>query len=165
MNNQNTENQPETFNRQPERIEPAANSPLEDKLPGEHLPPASETEQSPAPPPVIEQTDAGNLSPETARENLTVTQTADEAVKLIVNRADCRTPHSVGLVRNESNIVTDARLFDQKKLEVIGAKPLDQILQEAGAKVPDNDSDELEISFSPYNGAVMVVTPVISAIN
>lgn len=93
----------------------------------------------------------------TATENV---ETAEEIkqVKLRVRREHIETPHFVELRWNDRQLI-EARMQDARFTSTIGAKPVEQILSECGAKAPVNN-DVLEITFSPNNGEIVCVLPV-----
>lgn len=82
-----------------------------------------------------------------------------KAVTVIVRREHCITPHSIELRKNDDGIVIDARTEDWKHIYTIGAKTVEAIFAEVGHEIPVNDTDELEIVFSPYNGEVVAIQP------
>ncbi len=87
---------------------------------------------------------------ETAQENIPVIVT--------VGREHCLTPHSIEL-RKKDGIVVDARTEDQRHIETIGAKTIEQIFREVGYDIPADDKTRLEIVISPHNGEIVAIQP------
>lgn len=84
-----------------------------------------------------------------------------QPVTLHVRCEHVETPHFIEL-RWDGGSLIGARMQDARHTSTIGAKPVEQILGEVGARIPVN-SDILEISFSPHNGEIVVVLPAKTA--
>lgn len=82
-----------------------------------------------------------------------------EPVLLTIKRSHCIEPHSIELRRDEEGFVIDARTEDPKHIETIGAKTVAEILAENGAAIPDTEEQDLQIKFSPHNGAIISIEP------
>ena len=87
------------------------------------------------------------------------TAVALEPVTLKIKREHLAFPHSIELRRNGGEFVVEARTEDHRHSETLGAKTIEQILQENGASTSLSEADELTIAFSPHNGAIIVITP------
>lgn len=87
------------------------------------------------------------------------TNETTEPVKLKIGREHIAFPHSIELRRNGGEFVVEARTEDHRHSETFGAKTIEHILLENGAPTTLGENDELEITFSPHNGAIIAITP------
>ncbi len=101
----------------------------------------------------------GSTGSETAKaENEPAAKTQKLApVELEIKQEHLLTPHQIELRRDENGYVNRARVLNHSSVQTIGAKTVEHILLEAGAKTTLGKDEKLCITFSPYNGEVIRV--------
>lgn len=83
-----------------------------------------------------------------------------KAVSVRIRREHILAPHSIELRRNGGETVVEARIEDHRHSETIGAKTVQEILDENGAGQDlQSDDEQLEITFSPITGEVVSILP------
>lgn len=82
-----------------------------------------------------------------------------EPLVLTAKREHFATPHAVEITR-DGDTITAVRLVNQQKKESIGATTLEAIVRANGGEIPANDTETLEIKFSPRTGTVMSISAI-----